>query len=264
MDFLEQALGIAVAAAKEAGKIQLKHYNSGLKISIKGSNPRDMVTNADKEADALIRRLLQESFPDHAIVTEEDEPQKGNEFTWYVDPIDGTSNYIRGANYFCVSIGLARGSELLLGVVYNPLTSETYTAQKGNGSFLNGKRINVAKTGELGSAVVCCDFGYDNERRKIMLRLMEQIILEVKSIRFKGSGALAMCELAQGAVDAYVYPKSSPWDYAAASLIIREAGGKVTDFEGKEWQLDSANVVVTNGFIHPIMLEKIRAALKNG
>ena len=265
-DFLEEAQKVAVAAAKEAGKIQLKHYSSDLKISIKGNNVRDVVTIADMEADALIRRLILEKFPDHSIITEENEPRigkEGNEYVWCVDPIDGTMNYSKGSNYFTVSIALLKGEEPLLGVIYNPIFPELYLAVKGKGAFLNGKRIHVANTTALNQAMLCCDFPNKDSERQKLLQIIGQLLFDLNSIRVKGSGTLEMCELARGSVDIHINLKSTPWDYAAASLIVLEAGGVVTDSDGKEWRSSSKNIIAAAGkALHGELLGKVKATLK--
>ncbi len=242
MEFLDRALEVAVAAAKEAGKILVKRQFNGLKVGFKEGNVKNVVTNADTEADAIIRGIILKSFPEHSIISEEDAPKKGSEYAWHVDPLDGTTNYSKGANYYCVSIALAKGSELLVGVVYSPVTSELYTAIRGKGAFLNGTKISTGSTNSLEQALVCLDTAYINAERKKAIEVLQKLLPNVKSIRIKGAGALTLCEVATGRADAYIRMGSSAWDYAAGTLILMEAGGIVTDINGIPWQLDSKTV----------------------
>lgn len=242
-DFLSKALDVAVAAAKEAGRIQVKYRESGLKVSIKGGDIRDIVTNADKEADSSIRSIISTAFPNHTIITEEDEAKKGNEYSWHVDPVDGTTNYSRRSKYFCVSIGLAKGNELLVGVVYAPLMDEMYTAVKGKGAFLNGKRISISKNEAIEDAILCADLCHEVEKRRQFIAALERLAA-AKSLRICGSGALAACEVASGNADAYLNDCGSSWDFAAAALIIREAGGVAKSPQGEEWSPQTGQGIV--------------------
>lgn len=241
-DFLSQAEAVAVAAAKEAGKAIVRRQFDGLKVGFKEGNVRNVVTNADTEADAIIRGIILKSFPEHSILSEEDAPQKGSEYTWHVDPLDGTTNYSKGANYYCVSIALAKGSEILVGVVYSPVASELYTAISGRGAFLNSAKISTGSTDSLEQALVCLDTAYINSERKKAAETLQKLLPNVKSLRIKGAGALTLCEVAIGRADAYIRMGSSAWDYSAGALILREAGGIVTDINGIPWQLDSKTV----------------------
>lgn len=261
-DFLTEAEAVAITAAREAGKIILNYYETNMEVGTKKGNPRNLVTEADKEADALIRKVILEAFPDHSIVSEENEPKKGNEFFWYIDPLDGTTNYTRHISYFCVSIALAKGNELLVGVIYNPVTSELYMAKAGEGAFLNGKALKTSNARELAQSFVCMDFAYDNAERQKAAAALKRLVMSVKSIRVKGSGALASCEVASGKAEGYVRMGSTPWDYAAGALIIREAGGAVTDLDGKEWEPESKGVIAaSSGKIAEQLLAEVRDAL---
>lgn len=262
-DFLSEAEKVAVTAAKEAGKVLLKHYRQNLTIMVKGNNPKDVVTNADREADKVIGEILTAGFPDLKVISEEnDVRESANEPVWYIDPIDGTTNYSRGSSYFCVSIALAKGKELLVGVIYNPVTSELYTAKAGAGAFLNGRVLKAGNASDLAQSFVCMDFSYDNAERQRAAAVLKSLVMSVKSIRVKGSGALATCEVASGKAEGYVRMGSTPWDYAAGALIIREAGGTVTDLDGREWEPRSRGVVAaSSGKIAEQLLAKVKDAL---
>ena len=263
-DFLAEAQRVAVAAAKEAGKILVRRQFQGLKVSFKDGNVRNIVTNADKEADAIIRSTILKNFPEHSIISEEDVPKKGNEYVWYVDPLDGTTNYSKGGSYFCVSIALAKGSKLLLGVIYNPGDSELYTTIRSKGAFLNGTKISTTNTVALEQALVCLDLASDKEERKKALEALEKIAIEVKSVRIKGAGALSMCEVAAGKADVYVRMGSSAWDFSAGTLILREAGGIVTDINNIPWEPNSKTILaaVTES-LHGRIIKKFLQRFEN-
>src|SRR3989338_11144878 len=165
-DIAGKALKVAVEAAREAGKILAMRQLQGLKISFKDRRGRSIVTNADMEADSLIRRIILKSFPGHSIISEEDKPVLGNEYKWYIDPLDGTTNYSMGTGYFCVSIALAKGSQPIVGVIYSPALDELFTAVHGKGAFLNGIRIRPNSTANLKRALVSLDVAYLESERK--------------------------------------------------------------------------------------------------
>ncbi|MBI2144756.1 6-phosphogluconolactonase [Candidatus Woesearchaeota archaeon] len=256
--FLNKALDVAIAAAKEAGNILLRHYKSELQIDFKNNNIRSIVTNADKECDAAITKKLLKEFPEYGIVSEESEPVKGNGLTWYVDPLDGTTNYSRKGRYFCVSIALAKGNDLLVGAIYDPLNNELWTATAGNGAYLNGKRLKVSGISALTESYIYCDFGYHTDRRKKMINTLSKLT-EAKSIRHKGSGALETCEVAAGNAECYIHYGSKSWDYAASTLLVREAGGLALDINGKEWTPFTENgIIAGNKAIVKAVLDKVK------
>ena len=259
MDFLAKALDVALAAAKEAGRIQMKYYEKGLEAGSKKGNVRDIVTNADMEADAAIRGIISETFPEHTIITEENTAKKGNEFTWHVDPIDGTTNYARKGKYFCVSIALAKGDEVLVGVVFNALNNELYTAIKWKGALLNGKKIEIGKTVAIDRAVICTDLCHESEKRKPIFEILAGFT-GARSIRIQGSGALTVCEVANGLADCYFNICGSSWDFAAAALIIREAGGVAKSPEGNEWTPQTGKgIIATNQKLYKEILARVKA-----
>lgn len=261
-DIPAEAEKVAVAAAKKAGGVALRHFRTDLKIESKGGNPRNIVTDADIESDAAIKEAILASFPDHGIVSEESPEVKGNGYVWYVDPIDGTTNFSSGSAYFCTSIGLAHGDQLLAAAIYSPLTGELYTAAKGKGAFLNGKRITMPGSGEVAKAVMCFDMCYEESKRTQVLKVMN-LFITAKSLKITGSGALAMCEVAAGRSDAYVNLCGSPWDFAAAALIVREAGGAAIALDGKDWTPTvKKGIVATNKSLNKTMLPIINAAIK--
>ncbi len=256
--FLEEAEAVAVKAAKEAAKVLMKHFGTELRIETK-SSPRDIVTIADKESDALIRKMILEEFPDHSIISEENRPIKADgEYAWHIDPLDGTTNYSKKSKQFCVSIALAKGDDVLVGVILNPVFGEMYTAVMGKGASLNGKAIKTSGAEKLNEAVVNFDMCYEEEKRLETAKLIKNIVL-AKSIRLQGSAALAMCDVASGVTDAYVHACGSSWDFAAGALIIREAGGAVKDFDSKEWspRIKNGLVASCNETLNKEIMEKV-------
>lgn len=256
-DFLSEAEAVAIKAARGAGKVLLKHFGTSLHIETKG-NTRSIVTNADRESDALIRKLVLEKFPSHGIVSEENEPKKGDGYVWHIDPLDGTTNYSRSISYFCVSIALAKDGELLVGVVYDPVRSNLYTAAKGKGASLNGRKIRVSKSGSMAEVLLCFDFCYEEEKRLKTIEIMKKLV-HARSMRINGSAALTLCEVASGLVSAYVHTCGSSWDFAAGALLVREAGGVVTFLDGNGWSPDASNGIVA---ANPTIAAEILKTLK--
>lgn len=257
-DFLAEAKEVAVKAAKEAGALLLKDQKGSLKISIKGGNMKDIVTNADVESEAIICKRLAERFPDCGMICEESRPIKGNSYTWYIDPLDGTTNYSHGSDYFCISIGLAKGSELLVAVIYRPTTGELYTAVKGNGAFLNGKRLGIKGAEQLRRALICTDISNKPGIRTESLELLNKLAY-AKSIRIKGSGCLVVCEIVTGLADGLVSLAGGPWDFAAAALIAKEAGGMATALDGKEWTPEAHHgIVIANKALNKALVEMLK------
>lgn len=258
---LAEAEKVAVEAARKAGAVLLKYYRKDLNVKIKGNNLKDVVTNADIEADKVVRDMLLEKFPETGIVSEESEAKEG-EYTWYIDPLDGTTNYSEGLDFFCTSIALGKGDDIILGVIYAPLKKELYTAVKGKGAFCNGKRIYVSRLNDPAQVVIDLDFGYKMEGREKTLKIISQV-MSSRAVRLCGSGALTCAMIAEGIKKAYIHFGTKPWDYSASTLLIREAGGKVTDIEGNPWNVDSkSGIIASKGILHDYLLEKVRKALE--
>ncbi len=262
-DFLEEAEAVAVKAAKEAAKVLMKHFRTELRIETKG-NQRSIVTIADKESDALIRKIILEKFPDHGIISEENKPIKADsEYAWHIDPLDGTTNYSRKSKQFCVSIALAKGDDVVVGVILSPFFGETYTAVMGKGASLNGRAIRVSGVKKLEEAVVNFDMCYEEEKRLQTAKLIKKMVL-AKSMMLQGSAAIALCEVASGVTDAYVHVCGSSWDFAAGALIIREAGGAVKDFDSKEWspRIKNGLVASCNETLNKEIMAKVNEQLR--
>jgi myo-inositol-1(or 4)-monophosphatase len=260
---MNRYLEVAIAAAKEAGRIQKVHLADLHKVEFKGEiNP---VSEVDKLCEMAISQIILDAFPDHDLLTEESAFRgKGSRFKWVIDPIDGTTNYIRGFPFFCVSIALEIEGEIRLGVVYDPLFDELFQAETGKGAFLNGNRISVSRMKNLDLSFLTTGFPYDvREHADFYLRFFRQFMVRSIAIRRPGSAALDLCYVAAGRFDGYWELKIHSWDVAAGCLMITEAGGKVTDFRGGNYSIYDGDIVASNGWIHEEMLRVIQEVAQN-
>jgi myo-inositol-1(or 4)-monophosphatase len=249
-------LQTAIEAAHRAGRMIAERYPGGRTLAIKGF--RDLVTDADTAAEALILDLIRARFPDHTIVSEE---AGGNEissgYTWVVDPLDGTTNYTHHHPVFAVSIGVLKGGEPLIGIIYDPLRNHTFMAERGCGAKFNDNPINVSRVAHLESALVGLDWGHSNEVRERILVYLHQIAPHCGTLRILGSAALAMAYVAAGWLDAYFHMGLKPWD-TAAGMIITEAGGRCSTLEGTPYRVDLPGCLATNRLIHDELLTLMR------
>ena len=254
----DRFLRLAIAAAKEAGRIQIAHYGRAHTIEYKGKI--DPVTEVDKLCERAIIEMISRTFPDHDILSEETSfEEKGSSWKWIIDPIDGTTNYIHEYPCFCVSIGLEVEEVVQTGVVYNPLLDELFTAQKGEGAFLNRSRITVSRRDELDGSFLCTGFPYDvREQSDFYLQYFRAFITRSFALRRPGSAVLDLCYVAAGRFDGFWEMKLHPWDVAAASLIVMEAGGEITDFKGNPFSIYSEEILASNGLIHEAMLQVMK------
>ena len=242
-------LDFLIKLSKKAGAYLLSQAGEELLIEHKGRI--DLVTNADKISQDMIIKNIENKFPDHAIIAEEgyDTSGKGG-FAWYIDPIDGTTNFVHGVPMFCVSVALYKDASPIIGVCHNPSTQETFYAEKGKGAFLNGKRIYVSKTMNLLNALVATGFPYKSENMDKVIKCFSNVVGNVQGIRRFGSAALDLCYVACGRFDAFWEMELKPWDMAAGVLILEEAGGKVTDMEGAVFNLNKGDIAASNKIIH--------------
>ena len=250
----QQFLDIAVEAARIAGKFQLRRFASILNVTLKGD--KNLVTEVDRESERLIVGHLLGSFPDHNIVAEEGEyPQGDSPFRWIIDPLDGTTNYTHGFPWFCVSIGLISAGEVGAGVIYNPMHDELFTATKGGGAFLNGHRLSVSTRSPLHNTLLGTGFPYDCASDPA--NNFDNFIAFQKAargIRRAGAAALDLAYVAAGRLDGFWELKLKPWDVAAGVLMVREAGGTVTTFDGTDYDIFNHRIVASNGLIHEEMV----------
>ena len=246
-------LETAISAAKKAGKIILERMESRKVAELKGRE--DLSTDSDIESEKAIIRILEKEFPGHSILSEESKPkEKNSEFTWIIDPLDGTKNYFRKLPLFTVSIALAMEKEVVLGVVFDPSAKRLYYAEKGKGAFLNGKRIGVSKTKSLDKATVFFDYGH---LEKASLEALNKMAGKVSHIRNFGLGSLGLCYVAQGGYDAYIGGiRTKIMDIAAGVIIAQEAGAEITGKKGEKVDLfKSREIIASNGLLHKGLLE---------
>jgi myo-inositol-1(or 4)-monophosphatase len=249
----QQFLDTAVEAARIAGRFQRYRFTSLLDVALKGD--KDLVTEIDRESERLIVGHLLGSFPDHSIIAEEGEYSPGTaDFRWIIDPLDGTTNYAHGFPWFCVSIGLEAAGELVAGVIYNPMHEELFTATRGGGAFLNGHRLQVSSRGPLQNTLLGTGFPYDCASDPA--NNFDNFIAFQKAargIRRAGAAALDLAYVAAGRLDGFWELKLKPWDVAAGVLLVREAGGTVTTFDGTAYDVFNHRIVASNGLIHEEM-----------
>lgn len=255
---MEKFRKIAIQAALKAGEILNKNRGRVKSVNYKGKI--NIVTEIDLLSERAILRIIKKNFPDHSILTEESREQEtGSEYKWIIDPLDGTTNYAHDFPSYCVSIALEKKGKVILGVVYNPLLDELFTVELGKGAFLNNRRIYVSSTRNLSKSFLATGFPYDIRESKITnLDHFANFAVRSLAIRRAGSAALDLCYLAMGRFDGFWELKLSPWDTAAATLLVKEAGGKVTNFEGKKYSIYSKHLLATNGRIHQQMIKVLK------
>jgi myo-inositol-1(or 4)-monophosphatase len=254
-------LNIAIEAAREAGTFLFENVSNIKNIERKIGQETNLVTEIDKQSEALIIKKIQHHFPDHAILGEESGAHKQkSEYRWIIDPLDGTTNYTHGLPVFCVTIGIEHYGEIVSGVVYDPNRNELFTAEKGKGAFLNGKRIYVSKTEILINSLLATGFPYNvNENPQNVIEHFVNFLPKVQGIRRPGSAAIDLAYVACGRFDGYWEVFVQPWDKAAGILLIKEAGGTVTNFANDTNDIIyNPNTLATNGIIHSKMLNVIQ------
>ena len=248
----------AVTIAREAGAGLREFFAAGVATEYKGD--ADLVTVADRTAEALIRMRLSESFPGHGIYGEEGTRERlEGEYRWYVDPLDGTTNFAHGFPQFCVSLGLEHrppdttpdeDGTLTAAVIYDPMRDELFTARRGRGAELNGKPIRVSRAHQLAESLLATGFPSRKRHLSPNIHFYHEFTLRSHGVRRAGSAALDLAYVAAGRIDAFWEFNLNPWDTAAGILLVTEAGGAVTDFSGKPYRLDSREILASNGRIH--------------
>lgn len=247
------------AIAREAGALLMQYFHQGLKIEYKGD--ADLVTAADRASETLIRERIRAQFPSHDVLGEEQGlKDSGSEYRWYVDPLDGTTNFAHGYPVFCVSMALehrANGEgERIAGVVYDPTRNELFTAEKGKGAHLDGKPIHVSKAAQLKECLLATGFPSHKRHKNPNIHFYHQITLRTHGVRRAGSAALDLCNVACGRFDGFWEFNLNPWDTAAGVLIVEEAGGKVSRYDGSAFELNSRETLASNGLVHDALLHE--------
>ncbi len=255
---MARELEVAVAAAEAAGEVLRGGFGGEQAVRYKGEV--DLVTEVDERAEGVIGDLLREAFPDHGMLAEEGGKLRGEgDSRWIVDPLDGTTNYAHGLPIFAVSIALERAGEVVLGVVHDPMRGETYVAERGGGATLNGEPIRVSETDEPIRALLVTGFPYDRADMPAAVELFGRLTALTQGVRRLGAAALDLCYVAAGRLDAFYERGLHAWDVAAGSLILVEAGGRITDYRGRDLDLEVGEVVASNGLLHPVLLEVMAA-----
>jgi myo-inositol-1(or 4)-monophosphatase len=250
------------AIAREAGALLMPYFRQHLKIEYKGE--ADLVTAADRASETLIRERIKQQWPSHDVLGEEQGlSDQGSDFRWYVDPLDGTTNFAHGYPVFCVSIALeqrlsGKDGKRIAAVVYDPTRDELFSAEPGKGARLNGEAIHVSKVANLKECLLATGFPSKKRHKNPNIYFYHQITLHTHGVRRAGSAALDLCNVACGRFDGFWEFNLNPWDTAAGVLIVEEAGGKVTRFDGSPFELNSRETVASNGLLHDALQAEFR------
>lgn len=253
-------LDVAKKAALEGGKILMEDYG---KVSIRYKEDRSIATEADVASEKKIKSILKGEFPSYSLLGEEFGLEKGiSDYMWVIDPLDGTTNYCMRNPFFGVSIALVYKNEPLIGVVYYPAMDETFYAEKGEGAYLNNERIFVSSVTEIRDSMITFCHGRDQNSLKEMINIFGKLKLINNKVRQIGAAALELCYVACGRVDSFFMVGVNPWDIAAGVVIVKEAKGKVSDFEAKPFNMGSKDILASNGKIHERLLKLIIERIK--
>lgn len=247
--------------AREAGTLLMGYFHRRVKVEYKGDV--DLVTEADRASEALITKRIRERWPGHNIMGEEGtRSEQGSDYRWYVDPLDGTTNFAHGYPVFCVSLGLEHKDEPVAAVIFDPTRDEMFSAQKDGGAFLNGQAIHVSSVDNLAECLVATGFPSHKRHKNPNIFFYHQITLKTHGVRRAGSAALDLCSVACGRFDGFWEFNLNPWDTAAGVLIVQEAGGRVTRFDGQPFRIDSRETLASNGRVHEALLREFQAIFR--
>jgi myo-inositol-1(or 4)-monophosphatase len=248
-------LNFAIQTARDAGSILVDRLGRALQVSNKGDI--DLVTEADLASEKLIIERIKSHYPRHAILAEESGATEfvpgTTDWKWIIDPLDGTTNYAHGYPCFCVSIGLEHAGSIEIAVIYDPMREEMFAAERGQGATLNGRRMRVSDVEDLNSAMLCTGFPYNVRERPNFARDFANFTMEAQAVRRDGSAAIDLAYIACGRFDGFWEDGLNAWDVAAGVLLIEEAGGLVTDFEGGKLNIYTPKVLASNGLVHKAM-----------
>jgi len=246
--------------AREAGALLMDFFHQQVKIEYKGD--ADLVTVADRKSEALILERIRKQFPTHDVMGEEGTRiESGSDYKWYVDPLDGTTNFAHSFPVFCVSLAVEYRERRVAGVIYDPTRDEMFTAELGKGALLNGQPIHVSATSRLAECLVGTGFPSQKRHKSPNIYFYHQLTLRTHGVRRAGSAALDLCNVACGRFDGFWEFNLNPWDTAAGVLIVEEAGGRVTNFSGGPFRLDSRETLASNGLVHDALIAEFQAIL---
>jgi myo-inositol-1(or 4)-monophosphatase len=259
---LPEHLEVAREAARRGAEVLRRHFGTLDTSHAEEKGPKDFVTSVDREAEEAVVGFLSRETPGVAVLAEESAVGGGAEgLCWVIDPLDGTTNYIHAYPFFAVSVALARAARPLAGVVLDPLHGEEFTARRGGGAFLNGNRLRVSRVTALADALVLTGFPFRAvQLLDSYLRSLEAMVRGAAGVRRDGAAALDLCYVACGRADAFWELRLSPWDIAAGSLVVEEAGGKATDFAGGDTHWRSGDILATNGALHAELVRLLRGS----
>lgn len=263
---LQKALQVALTAGRRAAT--MLHEGENASFSISHKSEMELVTSLDQASEDLLVKMLASAFPDHAIVSEEGStvgrPDEGLQPIWFIDPLDGTTNYAHHLPWYAVSIGLEINKQPVVGVVLAPSLGWEFTAVRGGGAHQNGKALHVTNTAQITRALVGTGFPYDHRvSPHNNVAEVSAVIPHIQCLRRMGSAALDCCLVASGRLDAYWEFKLKPWDVCAGTLIVEEAGGLVTDVDGSPFQLRAGQILASNGRVHQELQRLLATAPKN-
>jgi len=258
-------LNVMVKAAQRAARSLKRDFGEVEKLQVSVKGPGDFVSAADHRAEDILREELAKARPGYGFLGEEGGRHEGADKsnTWIVDPLDGTTNFLHGIPQFAISIGLEREGTIVAGVIYNPVTDELYTAERGSGAFMNDRRIRVAARRHLGDAVIGC--GLPHRGRGSLADFRKELAFvqdQAAGLRRFGAAALDLAWVASGRLDAFWERQLSPWDMAAGLLMVREAGGYVSDLDGGDAMMEKGHIIAGNETVHRDLLRALRDAAK--
>ena len=251
-------LKVAIEAVKAAGRVIMSHFKHVHYVRLK-SPAQGIVTEADLQAQKKIKKVILKSFPKAKFFAEEDKVHRVRDDAWLIDPIDGTTNFYRGLPLFAVSVALVKNRKPVLGVIYNPVTKELFVAEKGKGAFLGGERLHVSKIGDPRQAMFDIPISARYGLRQKHFGMFKKLIPKIGNVRILGAATLRFTEIASGHMDAYIEFGIHAWDWAAGAVIVQEAGGKVTNFGGKTFDIfNDREIFASNGKLHRQVIEAIK------
>lgn len=252
-------LNVAIDATRQAAKLIVRYLDQLDSVNITYKDRNDVVTEVDRLSEQTIVTYLRKAYPNHSILAEEGGYSDGDEFCWIIDPLDGTTNFIHGFPQFATSIALKHKNELQVAVVYDPVRQEMFTAARGQGAQLNSRRIRVSQNIKMQNALIGTGFPFkDMAQLKSYLNLFEQIFPKSGGVRRAGAASLDLAYVAAGRLDGFWESNLHPWDYAGGVLLIQEAGGRVSDFQGEQAYWDNGNIIAGN----PKIFEQLLAIIK--
>jgi len=258
----EKYLAVAKEVALRAGRFLMENLGKSKGVTYKGSGHFNPASSVDTGAERIIVDAVGSAFPEHSIVAEEKGGDTQSDYTWLIDPLDGTINYIHGYQHFGISLALIHKGELVLGVIYNPVLGDMFSALKGKGTYLNDRKIRVSKQNQVSKSLFSVGLPYERDSRDFRdnLECFGLLATIGQAVRREGSTALSLCNVACGRFDGFCVIANEVWDYAAGILLVREAGGMVTDFQGQPFHIPARwnRLLATNGIIHEAVLKNLR------